>query len=246
MHQPSLANRADGWPLPDGPPTRAVILAAGRGRRLAPYTDYTPKPLLPLHGRPILATTLEALVFAGVHQVCLVTGHLAGQVEAFVGDGRAWGVEATCLRQPALLGTAQALQTAAAFIQGPTFVLAADYVLPPDYLAALKRAYQAGPAGILISLKRLSPAELAQRSSVRLAEDGRILEIVEKPAPGAAPSPLGASLIYIVPAAIRDYLEDLRLSGRGEYEITDVINRMIGDGFQAAGLLQPAPQEWTP
>ncbi|MEW5989379.1 MAG: nucleotidyltransferase family protein [Chloroflexota bacterium] len=227
-------------------PTRAIILAAGRGQRLSPATDTTPKPLLPVDGRPTLDYVLQALAAAEVKQVCLVTHYLAEQVEGYVGDGQRWGMEATYRRQGTAAGTAHALQAAAGFLTEPTVVLAADYALPLAYVANLKVTYLAAgqPDGITIALGRLTEADLTRRSSVELGGDLRIHRIVEKPPLGAAPSPYCAYLVYIVPADIGDYLPQVRLSSRGEYELPDAINLMIADGYPAVGCLQPPPPEW--
>ncbi|MDX1686578.1 MAG: nucleotidyltransferase family protein [Candidatus Promineifilaceae bacterium] len=228
------------------PPTRAVVLAAGRGRRLRPHTDSTPKPLLPVRGRPTLTYTLDALAAAGVGDVCLVIGYLGEQIVAFAGDGSAWGVRVHYRQQQQPTGTADALRQARDFLTEPTMVVAADYILPEHYLADLKEAYRASGKDLAVSLKRLPPGELASRSSVRFDEAGNVAAIVEKPDPDAAPSQIGASLIYVVPSAITHYLERLTLSSRGEYELPAVVNRMIQDGYEVAGVLQEAPEEWTP
>jgi NDP-sugar pyrophosphorylase family protein len=228
------------------PPTRAVVLAAGRGRRLIPYTNRTPKPLLPVAGRPVLDYVLTALAAAGVQQVTLVVGYRSAQIRQYAGDGAAWKLALSYARQEERLGTAHALQQAAGFLSAPSFVLAADYALPPGYLAGLKAAYRAAGTPLAVSLKRLPAGELAARSSVRFDDAGRICAIVEKPPPGAAPSTIGASLIYIVPPVIRRYLDHLARSSRGEYELPAVVNRMLADGYAIAGLLQPAPPEWAP
>ena len=86
----------------------------------------------------------------------------------------------------------------------------------------------------------------ASRSSVRFDEKGDIVAIVEKPPADDAPSDIGATLIYIVPPEIRDYLDAVPLSRRGEYELTDVFNQMLADGHRFTTVLQPAPQEWSP
>jgi dTDP-glucose pyrophosphorylase len=119
-------------------------------------------------------------------------------------------------------------------------------VLPADYLQILKEAYEAGGTPLGVALRPMPTAESSQRSSVRFDENGRILEIVEKPAPGAAPSRIGASLIYIVPPAIRAYLAQPPLSERGEYELPTIINQMIRDGYAITGCLQAPPPEWQP
>lgn len=228
------------------PPNRAIILAAGRGRRLRPHTDHTPKPLLEVRGQPILAHCLTALAQAGVNDVCIVVGHLGEKIMTFAGDGHAWSLQISYVWQRRLLGTAHALRTARPFLTAPTFVMAADYALREGHLLDLKTAYQQSGAEIAVSLKELASEELSERSSVEYDARGRISRIVEKPAPEAAPSRVGASLIYIVPAAIADYLNDLSLSSRQEYEIADVVNEMIADDFTITGLLQPRPEEWHP
>lgn len=226
--------------------TRAVVLAAGRGRRLRPFTDHVPKPLLPVNGRTTLDYILTALAHAGVRDVCLVTHYLAAQIEAAVGDGSRWDLHVDYRQQPQMLGTAHALQTAVDFMTAPCFILAADYILPPNYLTALAHAYRQSGTPLAVSLKRLPADELAQRSSVKLGENGRVLRIVEKPAPGEAPSSLGASFIFIVPPAVRAYLQDVPRSSRGEYEFQSVLNRMLQDGYEMVGLTQPPPPEWQP
>jgi NDP-sugar pyrophosphorylase family protein len=197
-----------------------------------------------VNGRPTLDYTLTSLRQAGVQHVCLVTHYLADQIEEYVGDGAAWGLQASYYEQATMRGTADALKIALDFVTTTCYVLAADYVLPADYLQILKEAYEAGGTPLGVALRPMPAAESSQRSSVRFEENGRILEIVEKPAPGAAPSRIGASLIYIVPPAIRAYLAQPPLSERGEYELPTIINQMIRDGYAITGCLQAPPPEW--
>ena len=67
-----------------------MILAAGRGERMRPLTDSTPKPLLEAGGRPLIAWTLEALARGGVKEVVINVAHLAHEIERRVGDGARW------------------------------------------------------------------------------------------------------------------------------------------------------------
>lgn len=71
---------------------RAMILAAGRGERLRPLTDSTPKPLLNVAGKPLIAWHLENLAAAGFREIVINLAHLGGQLEEALGDGTAWGV----------------------------------------------------------------------------------------------------------------------------------------------------------
>ncbi|MCA9918600.1 MAG: nucleotidyltransferase family protein [Anaerolineales bacterium] len=236
-------------------PTTAVLLAAGRGKRLRPFTDHTPKPLLPVNGRPTLDYVLLAAKQAGIENVCLVTHHLAEQIEAYVGDGSAWGLTAVTCRQPEMLGTAHALQTAVSAHphlfrrERPFLLTATDYILPPTYLAELTAAHKQHGTDITISLKELPLADIIGRSSVQFRENGNgrrhIARIIEKPAPEEIKHPVSASLSFILPGVTLDYLDGIRPSPRGEYEVQAVINQMIDSGLTAAGLIQETPPEWT-
>ncbi len=235
-------------------PTTAVLLAAGRGKRLRPYTDHTPKPLLPVDSRPTLDYVLQAAAQAGIETVCLVTHHLAEQIEQYVGDGTAWGLTAVYCRQPEMLGTAHALQTAVSAYphlferERPFLLTATDYILPPTYLANLATAHQQNGTDITISLKELPLAEIIRSSSVQFEGNGHghIARIIEKPAPDKIDHPFCASLTFILPGVTLEYLDGVRPSPRGEFEIQDAINQMITAGLTAGGLVQPTPREWTP
>jgi MurNAc alpha-1-phosphate uridylyltransferase len=71
---------------------RVMILAAGRGDRMRPLTDTTPKPLLPAGGKPLIIWHLERLAAAGLHEVVINHAHLGGQIEDALGDGRSFGL----------------------------------------------------------------------------------------------------------------------------------------------------------
>lgn len=70
----------------------AIVLAAGRGERLRPHTDHTPKPLLPVRGRPLIEWHLTALAAAGVREVVVNTAWLEDRFPAALGDGSRWGL----------------------------------------------------------------------------------------------------------------------------------------------------------
>jgi NDP-sugar pyrophosphorylase family protein len=107
----------------------AVVMAAGEGRRLRPLTEAWPKPVLPIAGRPVIATLLRELASAGLGEVTVVTGHLAEQVETLLGDGDGFGLRIRYARQPEPLGSADAVRCALeAGARPPLLVLAADTV----------------------------------------------------------------------------------------------------------------------
>jgi NDP-sugar pyrophosphorylase family protein len=233
-------------------PASAVLLAAGRGLRQRPYTDTTPKPLLPIGGRNSLDFTLTAAARAGVERVCIVTHHLEQKIWDYVGDGAAWGLEAAFCHQPELRGSGDALWAILNALPGwvrhdePVLVTATDYILPESALADLVAAHTENGCNITVSLKECPPEELSVRSSVELGEGWRVRRVVEKPAPGQAPSRYTGALIYILPPAIWDVLPRLEPSPRGELELPSAVNMLLESGMAAYGLLQLTPQEWEP
>ncbi len=72
---------------------QAMILAAGRGERMRPLTDHTPKPLLPAGGKPLIVHHIERLVAAGLRKIVSNHAHLGHRIEATLGDGSRWGTE---------------------------------------------------------------------------------------------------------------------------------------------------------
>lgn len=77
-----------------------MILAAGRGERMRPLTDHTPKPLLPVAGKPLIVWHLERLARAGVRDIVINHAHLGDQIEALLGDGAAWGLRIQYSAEP--------------------------------------------------------------------------------------------------------------------------------------------------
>ncbi|MGH7341509.1 MAG: nucleotidyltransferase family protein, partial [Candidatus Rokuibacteriota bacterium] len=85
---------------------KAVVLSAGRGSRLGALTETTPKPMLPVGGRPVIAHLLELLAGAGVTDVFMNAHHRAEVLLDYCGDGSRWGLSVTYAVEPELLGTA--------------------------------------------------------------------------------------------------------------------------------------------
>src|SRR5512134_3648717 len=85
---------------------RAVILAGGKGTRLAPYTTVLPKPLMPIDEMPILEIVMRQLAYYGIQRITLAVGYLAELLMAYCGDGSKFGVKLDYSREEQPLGTA--------------------------------------------------------------------------------------------------------------------------------------------
>ncbi|MFK7893281.1 MAG: nucleotidyltransferase family protein [Granulosicoccus sp.] len=229
---------------------RAVLLAAGRGKRLRPHTDTTPKPLLVHRGKPTLDYLLGSLLSAGVDEVILVVNYRGEQIEQYArlwSAGHKQAVEV--VYQSHLFGTAHALQEVIEerpeFVQEPFVLSATDYLVPGSFFSDFLHFHAEHDGDLSVSMKALDDAELASRSSVRFTDDQCIAEIVEKPVAGTAPSNVGANLTFVLPPSIVAYVDDVSVSPRGEREIQQAINAWLSEGGVARGLLQSTPAEWS-
>ena len=226
----------------------AILLAAGRGKRQRPYTDTTPKPLLEVNGRATLDYVLRAAQKAGIERVCIVTHHLEEKIFEYVGDGSKWNLSVIFVHQEKLIGNGDALLAVPKeWIRDESvMVVATDYILEENSLLELVNAHKQHNAEITMSLKECPVEELSARSSVEVDSDWRVKKIIEKPKREEILSPYAASVMFIFPSAIWEYLPKIQPSERGEIEVQSALDMMVQDGFVAHGLLQPAPLEWSP
>jgi len=141
---------------------QAVVLAAGEGRRMRPLSERWPKPVLPIDGRPVIASLLRELAAADLTEVTVVTGYLAEQVEELLGDGSAFGVELRYARQPRPDGSADAVRRAVeAGALAPFLVSAADTLYTPGDVARFAEAFlSSGSPSALAFAPDGSPAPL--------------------------------------------------------------------------------------
>ena len=100
---------------------KAMILAAGRGTRLAPLTDKTPKPMLPIEGTPLIHWQLAALAQAGVSEVIINTHYLGDQIESSVGNGSQWGLNVQYSRESTPLETGGGVLNALPLLDADAF-----------------------------------------------------------------------------------------------------------------------------
>jgi len=132
--------------------TQALILAAGRGDRMRPLTDQTPKPLLRVQGKSLIAWHLESLARAGITDVVINTAWLEDQFPVALGDGRAFGLRIAYSHEGALFGgaleTAGGIATALPLLQDAPFWLVAGDVFMPgfDFPAADAQRFAASSA----------------------------------------------------------------------------------------------------
>ncbi|WP_350033706.1 N-acetylmuramate alpha-1-phosphate uridylyltransferase MurU [Pseudohaliea sp.] len=153
---------------------RAMVLAAGRGERMRPLTLETPKPLLAVGGKALLEHHLERLAAGGVGEVVINVSWLGGQIEAFCGDGSAWGLSIRYSREPAPLETAGGIVQALPLLgDAPFLVVNGDVFMDYDVPALAARAAALVPAGAHLLLADNPPHHPGGDFALR---DGRVVE----------------------------------------------------------------------
>lgn len=195
----------------------AIVLAAGKGMRLRPHTESTPKPLLPVQGRPILDWIIGAL--PPVDRLIVVVNYLAEQIEAYLSSQthvKHW----TTVRQAEPRGTGDALMSCRGVANSDrVMVLNGDDLIGRADLAKLA----AVPMGILAH-----PVTEPDAYGILFRNaDGALARIVEKPQ-GLTPPQLANIGGYLFPRSVFDL--KLPLSPRGEYEITDAVGLLAAAG----------------
>ena len=222
----------------------AVILAAGGGTRLKPLTAQRSKAMLPVAGRPMVERVMEGLQAAGAERLILVAGPNDAEIEPYFRSA-GWRERVAIVRQPRPLGMANALLQAATLIDGDFVLSACDNLLPEAEAAALLHTWRERPGlNGLLALLRLPPEKLASSSAVAL--DGEwVRRIVEKPAPGQAPSDIASLPLYIFSPALLEFLPLVQPSPRGEYELQDALQRLIDGPGRVAGWLASSRRTLT-
>ena len=209
-------------------------MAAGEGSRMRPLTERWPKPILPVDGRPVIATLLRELRAAGIERATIVTGHLAEQVEALLGDGSGFGLAVSYVRQPRADGSADAVRRAlAGGASTPALVAGADTVFVPGSVARFLEGW-GGAAGALAA--RVGQPASGGKPGIRIA-DGRVVQVVDWDTDELTSVPLWGLGPELVPL-----LEGL--SGP-PFELKDAYERALDRGLDVRGVILPGTRDLT-
>lgn len=217
---------------------QAVLLAAGRGSRLGSLTATFPKPMLEVGGTPILHRIIEGLASAGISQITVVTGHRAEQLEAGTGNGSRWRVQIQYIRQATPEGTARALVLARPTLrEEPFFAGWGDIVVEAANYARVIGAADTHGAALAVN----EVDDPYQGGGVYFDETSRITRLVEKPPKGTSATGWNNAGLFVLPASIWSFIDDLEQSPRGEYELPQAIASFVaaGNGMTAVPIRGP-------
>ena len=207
---------------------KALVLAGGAGTRLRPITHTSAKQLLPVANKPVLFYGLEAIRDAGICEVGIVVGDTAAAIEAAVGDGSAFGLRVTYVRQSAPLGLAHAVLVARDFLGDDDFVMYLGDNFIVGGITHLVGEFRAARPDAQIMLTEVDDPR--QFGVAELGEAGQVVGLEEKPQ--QPKSDLALVGVYMFTPAIHAAVRRLAPSWRGELEITEAIQWLIETGHK--------------
>jgi dTDP-glucose pyrophosphorylase len=217
---------------------RAVLLAAGRGTRMGAITQQIPKPLLPVHGKPLMEHIMDRLVEAGIRRFLVVIGFQGELIQRHFAE---WPLPVEFRLQQPVDGTGSAAKLAKEFAGGEPFLLSFGDCLcsAAEYVRCLAILRDNPATAAVLAAKEIDDP---WRGAAIYEDAGRIARIIEKPPKGTSTTRWGSAGFYGFRPHIFDYLEKLTPSVRNECEITSAFEMMLADGLELR--ISPVEGDW--
>lgn len=204
---------------------KGIILAGGSGTRLYPITIGLSKQLVPIYDKPMVYYPLSVLMFAGIREIAVITTpEDQAQFKRALGDGSQWGLSVTYIEQPSPDGLAQAYILAEDFLDGaPSAMVLGDNIFFGHGLPEVLAEADAQPEGGTVFGYRVADPE--RYGVVGFDADGRVQEIIEKPA--VPPSNYAVTGLYFLDGSAPERARQVQPSERGELEITSLLEMYL-------------------
>jgi len=216
----------------------AVLLAAGRGTRMGAITQEIPKPMLPVHGKPLLEHIMERLAEAGIERFLVVVGFQGDLIKRHFTK---WQFPVEFAVQEPVNGTGRAASLAKQFAGHESFLLSfGDCLCNSAEYVRIRSILSENPATAAVLAAK--DIEDPWQGAAIYEEGGRISRIIEKPPKGTSTTRWGSAGFYGFRPVIFDYLDKLTPSVRNEYEITSAFEMMLADGLELR--ISPVEGDW--
>lgn len=207
---------------------KGLILAAGRGTRLRPLTHTRPKMVIRVAGKPIIHYAIEDLRGAGISEIgVVVSPDTQEDIQAALNNFA--GVSLHYIVQETPKGIAHAVGVARSWLGESPFVLYLGDNLFQSGVESFVGAYRQGISAVIALVRAPDPRQFG----VVVMEEGHIKRLIEKPK--EPPSNLIVAGVYVFGPEIHKHIANVKLSARGEYEITDAIQHLLDSGATVLG-----------
>lgn len=210
-----------------------VILAAGKGARMYPFSERRPKPILPILNRPLLSHQIDVMRDSGITEIHIVVGHLGYQVAHAFGDGSHHGVRIHFVEQESTLGLAHAVGALESRVQLPFVLMLGDiyFHLNAPLRPMIDQVLSGEVNANLVSMREPDPEMMRRNFVIQADAAGRVHRVIEKPR--YVDSELKGCGLYVFDQHVFDAIRRTpRTAMRDEYEITDSIQILINDGWK--------------
>ncbi len=207
---------------------KCVILAAGKGTRLLPLTENRPKPMIPIGGLPLIDRTIDCLKKNRIKEVILIVGYKKEAIQEFLKEGKSLGVNIEYVDQPELLGTADAIKRTESHVGREDFLaINGDLFIRPGAISRILEEHEKTGESVI----GVTTVENPERYGLVMVKGSYVSKIIEKPTRivGARANLINAG-IYVLKEKIFDAMKATGASTRGEFEITETLNRYIKSG----------------
>jgi len=206
---------------------KAIILAAGEGKRLMPITSTRPKPMIPVAGKPLLEHTIMGLKDAGINEILLIVGYKEEVIKNYFGNGiDNFNIKIEYITQEEYLGTAHATDYAKDFVDKEPFLLMYGDLLvdPIVFKEVLQKFNEIKPEGLMSLIEVSTPQDYG---IITLNTEGFVEKITEKPSPELNLGNLANAGVFVFDPLIFKAIEKTEKSVRDEYEFTDSMEILI-------------------
>lgn len=213
-----------------------VVLAAGKGGRMYPFSTRMPKPLLPVCNKPLLQLHIETMAALGIRDVYIVIGHYGFEIVKALGTGEPWGVRVHYVDQGEPKGIAHAVGQLEPHLDGPFLMFLGDIYFRTADLRAMIDLHAAGGVNAVLATKQeRDPAAIRRNFAVIENEEGFVRRVIEKPR--HLVNTLKGCGLYLFDLHVFDAIRRTpRTAMRDEYELTDSVQILIDDGFAVKSL----------
>jgi UDP-N-acetylglucosamine diphosphorylase/glucosamine-1-phosphate N-acetyltransferase len=207
---------------------KAVVLAAGKGKRLRPITSTRPKPMILIGNKPLLEHTILGLKSAGIKKILLIVGYKEDHIKDYFGNGTKYHLNIEYITQEQHMGTAHATSYAKDFVKNDSFILLyGDILVDKSVFSEIINIYkQKQPQGLISLIRVKNPYEYG---IISLDNNNYVTKITEKPSPEKKLGNLANAGIYMFSSQIFQAIAKTEKSIRDEYEFTDSMQILITD-----------------
>lgn len=201
-------------------PTKGILLAGGRGTRLAPVTNVLNKHLIPIYDKPMIYYPLSTLMLCGIREIALITNpEDTSLFRRLLGDGSQLGIEITYFEQEKPNGLPEAFTITQEYLKGSKSVLIlGDNLLIGQGLGMTLESHVGKEGASILAFPVNNPEEYGV---VEFDKNGKVISLEEKPK--NPKSNFAVPGIYFMDENASKYVRDLKPSQRGELEITDLL-----------------------